>query len=65
MNQQERDALREKHFTVYGEGAGPDLCYGCGDEAPCDTTIVLEAWGSQEEAWVKMLEGWREMLVVK
>ena len=42
MNAAERQAYRAKHFTVYGEGVGPDLCYGCGETAPCDFIKVLD-----------------------
>ena len=53
MNQQERDALREKHRCLESK-VGP-WCRSCMHGWPCDVIKVLDAWeaevhGSSEDA---------------
>jgi hypothetical protein len=51
MNQQERDALREKHQQVWLAG-GIEVCNYCDTPAglafyPCDVIKVLDAWEAE------------------
>ena len=47
MNQQERDALREKHRV--GQNEADDQCQSCysPDGYPCDVIKVLDAWEAE------------------
>ena len=49
MNQQERDALREKHRV--GQNEADNQCQACysPDGYPCDTIKVLDAWEDTTE----------------